>query len=156
MTVTSDIRNLKFQCPHVLSVGFAFLINMILCLAWSSSARLCIVLFYFVTQCNNLDSNGFFCDSQTLTPWLQGAWALHWNMMLINALTILHWNHSSHLQFDVIHPSHIPTLIYISQMCQERAQDGERKILPRLQWDCVAQPRMKKSKVWLWVLFSND
>lgn len=62
-------------------------------------------------------------------------------------------HHFSCWQFDVIPPSHTPTLIYISQMWPERPQDVERNSLPRLQWACVAQPKMKKSKVWLGLLF---
>lgn len=60
---------------------------------------------------------------------MDGAWALHWNIMFVSALTV------SLLEswFDVTHPSHPLTLIYISQMCQERPQDVERRSFPKLQ-----------------------
>lgn len=68
MTVTSDIRDLKFWCLYVLCVGFHFYVNVALFLAWSSSVWVCIVPSCFVNSVYDLDSNGLFHGFQTLTP----------------------------------------------------------------------------------------
>lgn len=137
--VTSDVRDLLwFWCLYVLCVGFHFYINMALFLAWSSSVWVCIVPSCFVNSVYDLDSNGLFHDFQTLTPWLDGAWALYWNMMLINALIIS----SLELQFPLAVWCHPPfTLSDTHTHFTDVSKEGSRcweEMFAKATVDCVA------------------
>lgn len=158
MTATvGQFGNLKFWCLYVLFRSFVFL-------CWSGFI-FCLE-FYM-----NVYSDTLFCKTRyatwilmtslifkhSLFDWVEpGLFIWRWCSLL--PWPFLHWNHGSHLQFDVIHHSPFTCSdIYIFHRYVKRGLTMLRgKVYQGYSEIVWHSQEWKSKKIWLWVLSSSD